>query len=61
MGESSSLSGSRSITVRTIGWAAGLLAEVLVLEGMAMRDVLMRTRGELMVSVSSVGVGVSKG
>jgi len=41
--------------------ALGLLAEVLVLEGMTMRDVLTRTRGERVVSVSGVGVGTSEG
>ena len=61
MGESSSPSRSRSVTVRTMGWATGLLAEVLVLKGMIMRDVLTRTRGEDMVSVSGVGVGASEG
>ena len=39
----------------------GLLAEVRVLEGMTMRDVLTRTRGEGMISVSGVGVGSSEG
>ena len=43
-----------------MGGAAGLLAEVLVLEGMTMRDVLTRTRGKGMVSVSGVGVGASE-
>ena len=61
MGESSSLSGSRSVTVRTMGGAAGLLAEVLVLEGMDMCDVLTRTRGKGMVSISGVGVGTDEG
>ena len=61
MGESSSPSGSRSITVRMMGGAAGLLAEVLVLEGMTMRDVLTRTRGKGMVSVSGVGVVAFEG
>ena len=44
-----------------MGGATGLLAEVLVLEGMDMRDVLTRTRGEVMVSVSGVGVGSPEG
>ena len=44
-----------------MGGAAGLLAEVLVLEGMTMRDVLTRTRGKGMVSVSGIGVGASEG
>ena len=61
MGDSSNLSRSRSITVRMMGGAAGLLAEVLVLEGMTMRDVLTRTRGKGMVSVSGVGVGTFEG
>ena len=61
MGESSSPSGSRSITIRTMGGATGLLAEVLVLKGMTMRDMLTRTRGKGMVSVSGVGVGLSEG
>ena len=61
MGESSSPRGSRSITIRTMGGAVGLLAEVLVLEGMTMHDMLMRTRGKVMVSVSGVGVGTSEG
>jgi len=43
-----------------MGGAAGLLAEVLVFEGMRMRDVLTRARGEGMVSVSGVGVGAFK-
>ena len=57
MGESSIPNGSRSMTVRMMGGAIGLLAEVLVLEGMAMHDVLTRTRGKGMVSISGVGVG----
>jgi len=61
MGESSRPIGSRSITVRTMGGATGLLAEVLVLEGMTMRDVLARTRGKGMVGVSGIGVGTSEG
>ena len=61
MGESSSLSGSQSITIRTMGGAVGLLAEVLVLKGMTMCDVLMRTRGKGMVSISGVGVGSPEG
>ena len=44
-----------------MGGATGLLAEVLMLEGMSMRDVLTRTRGEDMVSVSGVGVGSFEG
>ena len=61
MGESSSPNGSRSITIRTMGGAAGLLAEVLMLEGMTMRDVLTRTRGKGVVGVSGVGVGTPEG
>ena len=61
MGESSGPRGSQSITVRTMGGATGLLAEVLMLEGMAMHDVLTRTRGKGMVSVSGVGVGAFEG
>ena len=61
MGKSSSPTGSRSITVRTMGGATGLLAEVRMLEGMTMRDVLTRTRGEGLIGVSGVGVGSYEG
>ena len=61
MGESSRLAGSRSTTIRVMGGALQLLAEVLVLKGMTMRDVLTRTRGKGMVSVSGVGVVASEG
>ena len=44
-----------------MGGATGLLAEVCVLEGMTMCDVLTRTRGKGMVSVSGVGVGAFEG
>ena len=44
-----------------MGGATELLAEVLMLEGMSMRDVLTRTRGEGMIGVSGVGVGPSEG
>jgi len=44
-----------------MGRAPGLLAEVLVLEGMTMRDVLTRTRGKGVVGVSGVGVGSFEG
>ena len=61
MGESSSPNGSRSMTIRMMGGAAGLLAEVLVFKGMTIHDVLTRTRGKGMVSVSGVGVMAFEG
>ena len=39
----------------------GLLAEVLVVKGMGMRDMLALAREEVMVRVCSVGVGTPEG
>ena len=44
-----------------MGGAARLLAEVLVFEGMDMRDVLMHARNKVVVHVSGVGIAMLEG
>ena len=61
IGENSSPTGSKSITIETIGRAARLLAEVLVLKGVNMHNVLTFAGDEVVICVCGVEVPMPEG